>query len=225
MLASLAMALSSVSVVSSSLRLRGFRGGARAGAVLRLAPLLRVPIPARDPTRRYEPMRKHSSCSRRSLLAAGCAAPGGKGSEVRVTVTDNGFEPEFVTVEKGRPATLVITRKVEATCATEAVFAATGKKYPLPLNQDVRIPIETAHGRDAALRVRHGHVSRRRRGEVGARDARGQAARLRRRHDGRLRGLVRSARGSVSWAAFFVSIVGTALGVYAANRLTRHWGG
>jgi Cu+-exporting ATPase len=35
MLASLAMALSSVSVVSSSLRLRGFRGGAAAGAVLR----------------------------------------------------------------------------------------------------------------------------------------------------------------------------------------------
>jgi uncharacterized membrane protein YeaQ/YmgE (transglycosylase-associated protein family) len=25
------------------------------------------------------------------------------------------------------------------------------------------------------------------------------------------------------FAAFFASIVGTALGVYAANRLTRHW--
>ncbi len=78
------------------------------------------------------------------VLAAGCAAPGGKSTEVRVTVTDNGFEPEYVTVEKGKPATLIITRKVEATCATEAVFAANGQKYPLPLGQDVSIPIETA---------------------------------------------------------------------------------
>jgi plastocyanin domain-containing protein len=79
------------------------------------------------------------------LLAAGCAAPGGKAVEVRVTVTDNGFEPEYVTVAKGSAATLVITRKVEATCATEAVFAATGARFPLPLNQDVRIPIATAN--------------------------------------------------------------------------------
>ena len=78
------------------------------------------------------------------VLAAGCAAPGGKATVVHVTVTDNGFEPEYVTVEKGKPATLVITRKVEATCATEAVFAANGSKFPLPLNQDVSIPIETA---------------------------------------------------------------------------------
>ena len=77
-------------------------------------------------------------------LAAGCAAGGGRPAEVRVAVTDNGFEPEFVTVHKGRPAVLVITRKVEATCATEAVFAANGTRYPLPLNQDVRIPIATA---------------------------------------------------------------------------------
>jgi plastocyanin domain-containing protein len=79
------------------------------------------------------------------LLVAGCAAKAPSVSEVHVAVTDNGFEPEFVTVEKGRPATLVITRKVEATCATEAVFAGTGAKFPLPLNQDVRIPIVTAN--------------------------------------------------------------------------------
>ena len=78
------------------------------------------------------------------VLAAGCAASGGKGTEVRVSVTDDGFVPEFVTVPRGRPATLVITRKVDATCATEAVFAVSGKKFALPLDQDVRIPIETA---------------------------------------------------------------------------------
>ena len=74
-------------------------------------------------------------------LGAGC---GSGATEVRVSVTDDGFEPSLVTVARGRPATLVITRKVEATCATEAVFQATGKKYDLPLGQAVRIPIETA---------------------------------------------------------------------------------
>jgi uncharacterized membrane protein YeaQ/YmgE (transglycosylase-associated protein family) len=50
---------------------------------------------------------------------------------------------------------------------------------------------------------------------------------------GRLLGFVgATVGGSLGWslgwpfglfAAFFVSLVGTALGVYAANRLTRHW--
>ncbi len=75
-----------------------------------------------------------------SMLLAGCA---GQKQDVHVTVTENGFEPAVVTVRKGEAVTLVITRKAEATCATEAVFAETGQKYPLPLNEDVRIPIAT----------------------------------------------------------------------------------
>ena len=59
-------------------------------------------------------------------LAAGCTHTAPRASEVRVTVTDNGFEPEYVTVARDRPATLIITRKSDATCATEAVFAGTG---------------------------------------------------------------------------------------------------
>jgi len=77
------------------------------------------------------------------LVLAGCAASPGK-DEVHVTVTDDGFVPAIVTVARGRTATLVITRTSDATCATEAVFAETGAKYPLPLNQPVRIPIATA---------------------------------------------------------------------------------
>jgi plastocyanin domain-containing protein len=68
-----------------------------------------------------------------------------------VAVTDDGFVPPIVTVAKGRPATLVITRKVEATCVTEAVFAKSGQKFDLPLNQAVRIPIAT----DAADTLRY----------------------------------------------------------------------
>ncbi len=77
------------------------------------------------------------------VALAGCAASPGK-QEVRVSVTEDGFVPAVVTVERGARATLVITRTTDATCATEAVFAATGAKYPLPLNQPVRIPIDAS---------------------------------------------------------------------------------
>ena len=72
-------------------------------------------------------------------LLAGCGASGP--SEIQVAVTDNGFEPENVTVKKGHAAVLVITRKSSSTCATEAIFTETGKKYDLPLNTPVRIDL------------------------------------------------------------------------------------
>lgn len=76
------------------------------------------------------------------LALAGCAGASGP-KEVRVSVTENGFEPALVSVQKGSPATLIITRKVEATCATSAIFTETGRKYELPLNEEVRIELPT----------------------------------------------------------------------------------
>lgn len=84
------------------------------------------------------------------VAALGCATGGGTGAgEVQVAVTDEGFTPASVTVAHGTPTTVVMTRKTDATCATEVVFAD-GKTYPLPLNQPVRIeftatPGETLH--------------------------------------------------------------------------------
>ena len=75
-------------------------------------------------------------------LLAGCGASGP--SEIQVTVTDNGFEPKNVVIKKGQEAVLVMTRKSQNTCATEAVFTETGKKYDLPLNQPVRIDLTGA---------------------------------------------------------------------------------
>jgi plastocyanin domain-containing protein len=75
-------------------------------------------------------------------LLAGCGASGP--SEIQVAVTDSGFEPKNVTVKKGQAAVLVITRKSQNTCATEAIFTETGKKYDLPLNQAVRIDLTGA---------------------------------------------------------------------------------
>ncbi len=69
----------------------------------------------------------------------GCAAVSPK--EVHVTVTDLGFQPADVIFKKGQAPVLVITRKTESTCATEAIFTETGRKYDLPLNEPVRIDL------------------------------------------------------------------------------------
>jgi plastocyanin domain-containing protein len=73
------------------------------------------------------------------VLLAGCAGSGP--SEIHVAVTDNGFEPNNVVVKKGQAAVLVFTRKSENTCATEALFTETGRKYDLPLNTPVRVDL------------------------------------------------------------------------------------
>ena len=73
------------------------------------------------------------------VVLAGCGASGP--SEVQVSVTDDGFVPKNVVIKKGQTAVLVITRKSNNTCADEAVFAETGRKYDLPLNQPVRIDL------------------------------------------------------------------------------------
>ena len=77
-----------------------------------------------------------------TAFAAGCGrqqklAPG----EVAIEVTDEGFVPSSVTLPKGRPATLVFTRKIEETCAKEVVFTASGEKHDLPLKQPVRVTL------------------------------------------------------------------------------------
>jgi plastocyanin domain-containing protein len=79
-----------------------------------------------------------------TLLLSGCASSK-DASIVKVVVTEDGFEPANVRVPHGRAATLEITRRTEATCATEAVFTETGRKVELPLNEPVRIPIPTEH--------------------------------------------------------------------------------
>lgn len=61
--------------------------------------------------------------------------------EVQLTVTDKGFEPAQITVEKDRPIVLTVTRKTDATCAKEIVFKEIAVKHDLPLNEAVRIEL------------------------------------------------------------------------------------
>ncbi|MEQ1834621.1 MAG: cupredoxin domain-containing protein [Candidatus Eisenbacteria bacterium] len=73
------------------------------------------------------------------VALAGCTPAGPK--EIQVAITDMGFEPKEVVIKKGQAAVLVMTRKSDNTCATEAIFAETGKKYDLPLNEAVRVDL------------------------------------------------------------------------------------
>lgn len=76
-----------------------------------------------------------------ALLLTGCASSGPK--EIKIIADENGFTPNTVTVQHGEPLVLVVTRTSDATCATEAVFAETGKRYALPKGQAVRIELPT----------------------------------------------------------------------------------
>jgi plastocyanin len=58
---------------------------------------------------------------------------------VELSVTTAGFEPAAVTVKKGQPVTLVITRKTDSTCAKDIVVVGQDIRRPLPLNQPVEV--------------------------------------------------------------------------------------
>lgn len=79
------------------------------------------------------------------LLAAGCAGTKKEG-EIAIVADGDGFTPASVEAPAGKPVTLVFKRTTDATCATEAVFAATGERHDLPLNQEVRVTVTPAAG-------------------------------------------------------------------------------
>ncbi len=68
--------------------------------------------------------------------------PRAKGVQVvQLTVTKEGFVPAAVTVKHGKPVKLVITRKVERTCATEIVLKDFGVQKALPLDAPVAVTV------------------------------------------------------------------------------------
>lgn len=56
-----------------------------------------------------------------------------------IEVTEQGFVPAKGTVKVGKPVTLVITRKVQKTCATDIVISEYQVNKPLPLNETVEV--------------------------------------------------------------------------------------
>lgn len=61
--------------------------------------------------------------------------------QVKIKVTEKGFEPSAVKVRAGERLTLLITRKTDKTCAKEIVIAPLGLKENLPLGKTVRVYI------------------------------------------------------------------------------------
>jgi len=77
-------------------------------------------------------------------LLVALAAPvlaGPKGRMIEMAVTADGFVPDQVKVKKGETVTLLVTRKVERTCATEIVIKELGVNQPLPLGEQVAVTI------------------------------------------------------------------------------------
>lgn len=74
-----------------------------------------------------------------SSLASPALAGGKAVREVAIAVTDRGFEPARVAVKKGERLKLVVTRKVEQTCATAISIPDYGVRKELPLGKPVAI--------------------------------------------------------------------------------------
>jgi len=68
---------------------------------------------------------------------APAAAPTGDPSRVVVQVTEDGFVPNKIPAQVGKPITLAITRKTDRTCAREILFKGQEGKTELPLGKEV----------------------------------------------------------------------------------------
>jgi plastocyanin domain-containing protein len=74
--------------------------------------------------------------------ATTAAAPAAKRRIIEITVTEEGFRPERVTVARGEPVTLAFTRTTDETCATEVIIQlgpTDAVDQPLPLHQRVLV--------------------------------------------------------------------------------------
>jgi plastocyanin domain-containing protein len=76
-------------------------------------------------------------CSRQEKAA-------GEGSRaisnrIEIAVTSDGFAPSKARVHVGQPVTLVVTRKVERTCATDIAIKDYAINQPLPLGEAVTV--------------------------------------------------------------------------------------
>lgn len=81
-----------------------------------------------------------TGCKKKTDLAPPTAVSTGP---VAITVDGDGFKPSSVTFKKGTPGTLIFTRTVDDTCATEVVFPQLSIKKDLPKNTPVTITVPT----------------------------------------------------------------------------------
>lgn len=63
---------------------------------------------------------------------------------IQLEVTEDGYVPSPVTLQKDVPVVLLVTRKTDKTCATELVMKDYGINQDLPLNEEVAIKFTPA---------------------------------------------------------------------------------
>jgi plastocyanin domain-containing protein len=68
-----------------------------------------------------------------------CAACAREKRKLELSVTGKGFEPSTLSVTKGQPLELKVTRTTDETCATELLIEGTDINVPLPLDQPVLV--------------------------------------------------------------------------------------
>lgn len=73
------------------------------------------------------------------VVLAPVDAKADKARTVELSVTDKGFEPANITVKKGEPVHLLVTRKTDSTCARAIDIKDMGIRKDLPLNKAVDI--------------------------------------------------------------------------------------
>jgi len=81
------------------------------------------------------------------LVAAGCkkglesAGNATNAGRYEMTVDGAGFHPSQLTLAVGVPATIVVTRTTDQTCAKEMVIPSLNLRKALPLNQPVEFAV------------------------------------------------------------------------------------
>lgn len=83
----------------------------------------------------------HAAAVVPSATLVASAATAKNAQIVNISVTKDGFVPDQITVKSGQPVKLVVTRKVDRTCATEIVMRDFGVSQPLPLDKPVTITV------------------------------------------------------------------------------------
>ncbi len=68
---------------------------------------------------------------------AGAKKQSEKTQALTVTLTDKGYQPERLKLQRGVPARITFVRKFEATCATEIIIPKYNIKRDLPMNDPV----------------------------------------------------------------------------------------
>jgi len=66
--------------------------------------------------------------------------------EVKVELTDKGYEPETIKLKAGSPAKVTFVRRTDEACGDEVVIKDYGIKRSLPLNQPVVVEFTPRKG-------------------------------------------------------------------------------